>query len=637
MPSDDYLLSILATFKDSASPELKKLGQSITGVEKATDAAKPKAKSFGSSITALSGQFLVATQAAGQVVAAVKQMYEFAKVGAVVQQTEDSFDGLIDKLGVTPDLLDDLREASDGTISDMRLMSATTTLLAGAQGELASALADATPELLEIAKAANKLNPSLGDTAFLYESLATGIKRASPMILDNLGLTIKIGEANEKYAASIGKTVEQLTAEEQKLALLIETRRAGNVLIEQAGGAAGSATDDFARLEAATENLSNAFKKQLTPSVANFAEALADMLTERQTLEKLLRDETQAVLETSKSYDEYVSQANEVVAAHGFIYDSTGQLTEAMKEWNLQTGEEFLISTGKAVEGAKILTEQQYDLLASLDDMGPTVRRTGDNFGYYEEELYRVVAAEKIAEDAALKLEAAQLRINDALGDLATTMSGAVGDEIDDYAKKHASLADDLRKAERSIAELRAEEGFPTEDQLGRLGDYRANALGIADDMRTLAEEHREAMNSIVFDLTMARLEADGFTEAELTLATSLAEGMGLVDERTATAMRNINSSISTFDEGGNLGQAADDILAIASGLTDIEVPTGVTAALGSGIGLVENWGVLAQEQIGTTYAETTSSVEEESDTKWTLPSRTATCFLRAWHLLSQW
>jgi hypothetical protein len=438
-------------------------------------------------------------------------------------------------------------------------MSATTTLLAGAQGELASALADATPELLEIAKAANKLNPSLGDTAFLYESLATGIKRASPMILDNLGLTIKIGEANEKYAASIGKTVEQLTAEEQKLALLIETRRAGNVLIEQAGGAAGSATDDFARLEAATENLSNAFKKQLTPSVANFAEALADMLTERQTLEKLLRDETQAVLETSKSYDEYVSQANEVVAAHGFIYDSTGQLTEAMKEWNLQTGEEFLISTGKAVEGAKILTEQQYDLLASLDDMGPTVRRTGDNFGYYEEELYRVVAAEKIAEDAALKLEAAQLRINDALGDLATTMSGAVGDEIDDYAKKHASLADDLRKAERSIAELRAEEGFPTEDQLGRLGDYRANALGIADqlgrlgdyranalgiadDMRTLAEEHREAMNSIVFDLTMARLEADGFTEAELTLATSLAEGMGLVDERTATAMRNINS-----------------------------------------------------------------------------------------------
>ena len=77
----------------------------------------------------------------------------------------------------------------------MKLMSATSTLLAGTSGDLATALGNATPQLLEIAKAANKLNPSLGDTAFLYESIATGVKRASPMILDNLGLTIKIGNS----------------------------------------------------------------------------------------------------------------------------------------------------------------------------------------------------------------------------------------------------------------------------------------------------------------------------------------------------------------------------------------------------------------------------------------------------------
>ena len=91
MPSDDYLLSILATFKDSASPELKKLGQAITGVEKTTKTAEPRTRSLGSAITAISGQFLVATQAAGQVVAAVKKFYEFGRAGAVVSFSIDGF------------------------------------------------------------------------------------------------------------------------------------------------------------------------------------------------------------------------------------------------------------------------------------------------------------------------------------------------------------------------------------------------------------------------------------------------------------------------------------------------------------------------------------------------------------------
>lgn len=199
---------------------------------------------------------------------ALKKAFEVGEQGAAVRQTSDSFDLLLEKVGAAPDLLEQLRIASLGTVDDLTLMSATSTLLAGTQGDLATSLANATPELLEIAKAAQKLNPSLGDTTFLYESLATGIKRASPLILDNLGLTIKVGEANEKYAASLGKTVEELTAEEQKMALLNAVLESGQVMIDQVDGSTASATDSFASLRANTDNLTNSMKAYLSVGMA---------------------------------------------------------------------------------------------------------------------------------------------------------------------------------------------------------------------------------------------------------------------------------------------------------------------------------------------------------------------------------
>ncbi|MHC4361477.1 MAG: hypothetical protein ACYSTZ_01520, partial [Planctomycetota bacterium] len=186
-----------------------------------------------------------------------------------VQQTEQSWGFLLEKLGATPDILDRMREETKGTVDDMTIMSSTMTLLAGTSDELGGALLKQSPQLLKIAKAANKLNPSLGDTAFLYESIATGIKRASPMILDNLGLTIKIGDANEAMAKKLGKTVEELTAEEKQMAILIDTMRAGNILLEQVGGTVDAAGDSMARAEVASKNLGDQWSKFVAGPMAS--------------------------------------------------------------------------------------------------------------------------------------------------------------------------------------------------------------------------------------------------------------------------------------------------------------------------------------------------------------------------------
>jgi hypothetical protein len=265
-----------------------------------------------------------------------KQIYEVGKRGAIVTQTADSFEYLSKKLELPPDLLDQLREASRGTVDDMTLMSSTATLLAGTTDELGKAIGNATPELMNIAKAANKLNPSLGTTAHMYESLALGIKRGSIQILDNLGLTVKIGAVQADFAESIGKTVEQLTAEEKQMAILNGVLQEGDKLIQQVGGSTDSATDAFEEMEASITNVKDAWSalvaEAITPYIpaateainavkddtaANrlYAQALEDGVVTRQQHIDAIRETGRANMTAAETV-EWVTKAYEVFYEH---------------------------------------------------------------------------------------------------------------------------------------------------------------------------------------------------------------------------------------------------------------------------------------------------------------------------------
>ena len=66
-----------------------------------------------------------------------------------------------------------------------------------------------TPKLLETLTAkAYKMGIT---PAAAIDSLITGLARSSIQILDNIGVTLKLGSAKERYAASIGKAVSQLS------------------------------------------------------------------------------------------------------------------------------------------------------------------------------------------------------------------------------------------------------------------------------------------------------------------------------------------------------------------------------------------------------------------------------------------
>jgi protein-disulfide isomerase-like protein with CxxC motif len=455
--------------------------------------------------------------------AILKTAFDFGEEGAQVLQTGKSFDVLMEKVGASTDLLDQLRAASRGTIDDMKLMSSTTVLLSGTQGDLATALADSTPRLLEIAKAANKLNPALGDTTFMYESLALGIKRASPMILDNLGLTIKIGEANEDYAKQLGKTAEQLTAEEQKVALLNATLKAGDVLIDQVGGSVDSDTDSFARLDAATKNLADSFKAKLAPGLASAAETAALLLTWSDKLNAAYQQHEDEVTKTAASYAEFRAEMIRSAEAAGLLEID-------------QTTVEFEGMAAAVAEASGNL-----DIMSEAEWTAANHAQTMADMGYSA--AGGVNALGQASLDAAPMVE----DLSGTIDIFKAAIGGGFAKETDNFNTKMGELKGRTSELNGKIAELEGR-SWLTAEQKENLEALRAQLDENGAAARTLAEEHERAMRSMAFNMIQQRAESDGLTENEVANLTTIAQEWGLWDQKTADVINSINENIGMLE-----------------------------------------------------------------------------------------
>lgn len=205
-----------------------------------------------SSLGRLAGAMSVATVGAAALGAA---LFALGMRGAAMPGVIQAFDVVTSRAGTLSSiLLRDLRTAARGTVADMELMRKANLALAGAGPELAQALGPGggLAGLMEIARAQAKATGQ--DVDFLFNSLVTGVKRSSPLLIDNTGLVLKVGEATERYAQSIGKTTEQLTAEERQIAILNATLEAGREAVETYGRSTLQASEYIARIQTTITN-----------------------------------------------------------------------------------------------------------------------------------------------------------------------------------------------------------------------------------------------------------------------------------------------------------------------------------------------------------------------------------------------
>ena len=145
-----------------------------------------------------------------------RQLLMFASSAARLDQMETAFVNLQGGTEGANVALDNLREATNGTMSDFDLFQQ-------ANNAMVLGITKNSEEMADMFDKAQRLGRALGvDTVRSVESLITGIGRQSRLMLDNIGIIVRSDEAYESYANSLGKSVKDLTDAEKKQAFLLQ-------------------------------------------------------------------------------------------------------------------------------------------------------------------------------------------------------------------------------------------------------------------------------------------------------------------------------------------------------------------------------------------------------------------------------
>lgn len=369
---------------DSASTTFSKVGSSAKkmggDIKQSGDQTVKAQSSFSKFSNFLKSRFVITlgdvSRAVGGIFRAIKDASDLSSQTNALKlslaQQGQSFDTYLDKL----------KEVSRGTISTADLIkSSSKALLLGIPAEEIA-------KLLDIARASAIATGQTVTAAF--DDIATGIGRSSPLILDNLGIVVKIGKANEKYAKQIGKVVSELTAQEQKQALLNEVLAVGEDRIETFGESADKTTIALQKGTAAMIDFKIAIANigtgvlslivaQLSLLGAGAVGAAEGMVILRQQWNEFTGD-----LEEAEGLQATVDRLGELRLS---IFQSSNELNESAL---LQLGKSLGIvaadvgeatisineSFGSTVEAAQDMSEAVKDTIPALGDMADEIEDT---------------------------------------------------------------------------------------------------------------------------------------------------------------------------------------------------------------------------------------------------------------------
>ena len=221
---------------------------------------------------------LLATFALTPFVFALRKLTEVTRA-AELEDLSKGFTSLRVAAGLNADTMEELREATNGTVTDMELMrQANNAMLLG--------VARSTDELAEMFDNAQRLGRALGkDATVSLESFVTGLGRQSRLMLDNVGLMIKTNQAYEDFAKANKTTVAAMTDQEKKIAFinagLIQSREKVAAFGEEVESSSDKIRRSNVQVQEFSDTLSIAFAssfEKLSIKLGELAESLSTMI-----------------------------------------------------------------------------------------------------------------------------------------------------------------------------------------------------------------------------------------------------------------------------------------------------------------------------------------------------------------------
>lgn len=220
-------------------------------------------KGFSKMTTGITGGLVPAYATLAANVFAVSAAFNFFKRAADVRILQEGQKAYAANTGLAlQSITASLREASAGMLGFREAAEA---------AAIGVAKGFSPKQLEDLAVGARKASAALGrGFEDSFDRLIRGASKAEPELLDELGITLRLVTATEKYGRSIGKSADELTAFERSQAVLIETQRQLNAMFGSMEGTA----NPFVELSKTFEDIIRAITDFLMPIFATLAKVL---------------------------------------------------------------------------------------------------------------------------------------------------------------------------------------------------------------------------------------------------------------------------------------------------------------------------------------------------------------------------
>lgn len=366
----DAKLQIVIDALNKASDDLKNIKKDLGDLNKSAQDADKGAKGFGQSWAGVMTGINSGIQIIQTAAAAMREVYDAAKEGAELEFAATRFDNLAKSIGTVSDaLLDDLREATSGMISDSELM-------ASAADFMGLGLAKTHDEVVRLATVSGALGMNMNQLVLTLTNQTT-------MRFDALGVSVDGFDAKVKALKDSGMDANAAFTE----AFLQQAESQ----IEKVGNAADSTKGSFSKLEASVKNGSDSMKKELSNALAPAIENLTNKLdSERSTVDSLTKAMELGII-TQETFYKYASH-------------------EGMRRY----GDEIETTTKKVIEYEAAIDQSAEDQIAfyiaaaqSGEAVGEVAKQTISAdlaMRSYNEVLLFSIASKGLSEEAALNL-----------------------------------------------------------------------------------------------------------------------------------------------------------------------------------------------------------------------------------------
>jgi hypothetical protein len=245
---------------DKASNSSRTFDRNLKG---AAQASANGTKNFSKMAQGMTGGLVPAYAAFAAQVFALTAAFGFLKRAADLENLRKSQVNFAQSSGLAiKSLTRQLREASGGMLGFQEAAQAAAIGVAkGFSGLQLEQLTEGA------AKAAGALGRGFDDT---FDRLLRGVSKAEPELLDELGITLRLEEATQRYGDAIGKSKDQLTAAERSQAVFNETMRQLNATF----GDQDTYVNPFIILSKTFEDIIQKIQTKLLPAFTAFANVI---------------------------------------------------------------------------------------------------------------------------------------------------------------------------------------------------------------------------------------------------------------------------------------------------------------------------------------------------------------------------